>query len=79
MTETINTETIVTEQIRETFRQESQGVTVRMALITCPCERRLALVSSYKCLYCGVWFCRRCAEEHFGKTVAEYRAGEARG
>lgn len=63
----------VLEQLRDTVVQEREGVTIRMALISCPCSRRLALVKAYKCLYCGVWFCHSCAEEHFGKTVAEYR------
>ena len=22
----------------------------------------------YRCLYCGLWFCLRCGERHFGET-----------
>ena len=33
--------------------------------ITCPCSRRIALVYAYKCFYCGIWWCKKCAEDHF--------------
>ena len=36
------------------------------------CHRALRIVSVYKCLYCGVWFCARCAEQHFGMTRTAY-------
>jgi hypothetical protein len=29
--------------------------------------------NAYKCLYCGQWYCMQCAEEHFGKTITQYR------
>lgn len=73
-TDQLGAEEIAARQLQETVVQELNGQTVRMALITCPCERRLALVSAYKCLYCNVWLCSCCAEEHFGKTVAKYRS-----
>lgn len=65
---------LVQGQLRETVQQEAAGVTVRMATLTCPCGRERALVKMYQCLYCKVWMCDQCAEAHFGKTVAEYRA-----
>lgn len=34
----------------------------------------LPLWKAVKCLYCGFWFCERCAGKHFGKTRAEYNA-----
>lgn len=66
--------TLVQNQIRETVRQEAAGVTIRLATITCPCGRKRAVVKMYQCLYCKVWMCDPCAEEHFGKTVEQYRA-----
>lgn len=39
-----------------------------VAWITCPCGRRLGLAASYKCLYCGAWFCKDCAIRHFGSA-----------
>ncbi|MCE5279408.1 MAG: hypothetical protein ABFD92_02165 [Planctomycetaceae bacterium] len=34
--------------------------------VTCPCGRTLHLMMAYKCLYCGLWFCKECATRHFG-------------
>jgi len=67
----------VAQQLRETVTQELAGVTVRMATITCRCGRERSLIYMYRCLYCGEWFCTQCAEDHFGKTVAEYREEQA--
>jgi len=65
--------TIVQNQIRETVKQEANGVGVRMATITCPCGLKRSVVKSYQCLYCKIFFCDLCAEEHFGLTVKQYR------
>jgi hypothetical protein len=35
------------------------------------CGVRLYLVRAYRCLYCGVWFCRVCAQLHFGMRVPD--------
>lgn len=65
---------LLQRQIDETVLQEREGVTIRLATITCPsCEWVRAAVSMYKCLYCKVWYCEPCAELHFGKTVEEWR------
>lgn len=40
--------------------------------VTCECNTILPVEAAFRCLYCGIWFCRRCAERHFGKTVAEW-------
>ena len=61
-------------QMRETIQQESAGITVRMATITCGCGSIRSLVNMYKCLYCNEYYCVSCAQEHFGKTVAQHRA-----
>ena len=65
---------IVQSQLHETVEQEAAGVTVRMATITCPCGWKRGIMRMHQCLYCKVWLCQRCAEEHFGKTVVEYQA-----
>lgn len=44
--------------------------------ITCSCGQKRHLTLAFKCLYCGQWFCFSCAEQHFGKTVEEYREEE---
>lgn len=40
--------------------------------ITCGCGFTLPLRFTYKCLYCDEWYCKECAEIHFGKTREEY-------
>lgn len=40
--------------------------------VRCPCLKKLELEHAYKCLYCGIWFCEKCAEQHFGKTKKEH-------
>ena len=38
--------------------------------VTCPgCERRLKIMWMYRCLYCSIYFCKECAEHHFGASV----------
>jgi len=66
--------TFIQNQIRETVQQEKAGVTIRMATITCGCGSKRAVVKMYHCLYCSEWYCVTCAEQHFGKTINEYRA-----
>lgn len=65
---------IVQKQVRETVTQQAAGVGCRSATITCPCGIPRGIMLMYQCLYCKIWFCDQCAEVHFGKTVAEYRA-----
>ena len=36
--------------------------------VTCPCGLNAPVRFLFRCLYCGVWFCQRCAEEHFGES-----------
>ncbi|HEX8556697.1 MAG TPA: hypothetical protein VF668_01270 [Pyrinomonadaceae bacterium] len=42
--------------------------------IRCPCGQLRALELAFRCLYCGIYFCLACAEEHFGETRRERRA-----
>lgn len=42
------------------------------ATIHCACGQKRALVVAFRCLYCGLWFCARCAEKHFGQTIQEW-------
>lgn len=63
----------IQQQIRETVDQEKEGITIRMATMTCGCGTKRAIVKMYHCLYCGEWYCITCAEQHFGKTIKEYK------
>ena len=42
---------------------------VQFNTITCECTALRPLVLAFRCLYCGQWYCERCAEIHFGKTI----------
>lgn len=33
--------------------------------ITCPCGTTLPLREAFRCLYCEVYWCPSCAEDHF--------------
>lgn len=35
--------------------------------VTCGCGRCMAIECLFRCFFCGVWFCERCAREHFGE------------
>lgn len=34
--------------------------------ITCICERKIGAIHMFRCFYCDLWLCPRCAKEHFG-------------
>jgi hypothetical protein len=64
----------IAEQKRETVRQAAAGVNIRLGTMPCRCGATRAVLFMYQCLYCSEWYCKPCAEQHFGKTVAQYRA-----
>lgn len=52
-----------------------------LAFNTCTCrcsETEMGPFSRYRCLYCEEWFCTKCAEEHFGITVKEWKDANSR-
>ncbi len=53
--------------------QEEINVPAKFTDIRCPCLKLVKLRHAYRCLYCGVFFCKECAEQHFGKTVEQYK------
>ncbi|TQV85224.1 hypothetical protein FKG94_03270 [Exilibacterium tricleocarpae] len=55
-------------------QQTKQAMDKNRPFVRCGCQKKLWMQNAYKCLYCGEWYCKECAEIHFGKTVAEYRA-----
>ena len=36
------------------------------------CGKQVSIEYAFRCLYCGFWFCRACAEVHFGMTREEH-------
>lgn len=46
--------------------QSGWGFTADKTTIKCGCHKQVKLIYAYRCLYCGIWYCRECAQEHFG-------------
>lgn len=42
--------------------------------VTCGCGRTRPLLYSYRCYFCGEWYCERCAPKHFGISRIEYNS-----
>ena len=38
------------------------------------CDHFIPMRFLFRCLYCGIWFCKTCAEDHFGQTRDDYLA-----
>ena len=66
--------TIIYNQIKELRQQGEARKEVILATVTCPCGRCRGITHAVRCLYCKIWYCETCAEEHFGQTREEYRA-----
>lgn len=64
------------EVVAAQWRECMQGEIPR---VTCACGLKMPLRFAYRCLYCGEFYCQKCAEIHFGKTRAEYDAARGAG
>ena len=47
------------------YRQAKELVAVREIYFTCICGKQVSCWYAYRCLECGIRFCRDCAKEHF--------------
>lgn len=66
--------TLTEEEKKAVLRQQSSEVFHINARITCGCGASVLAGLGYRCLYCSIFMCQACAEEHFGETVQAYRA-----
>lgn len=57
----------------EAFLRKQWAEAVEKQTIHCPCGRPRALELAFRCLYCGVWMCAKCAGEHFGDSREWWR------
>lgn len=62
------------QNLEAVMAQERELFNAEAVRIHCGCGRKLTVWRGYKCLYCGIIFCRLCAEAHFGATVEEHIA-----
>ena len=53
--------------------KESRRLPAYDAGVTCPCGLPRTVMNAYRCLYCEIYYCKRCAEIHFGQSVADYK------
>jgi len=56
--------TAVLTIIRDQFAEMFESV---LPELTCPCGRKVSIKRMFRCFHCGIWFCRVCGREHFGK------------
>ncbi len=71
--ESENSQQVIYEQLKFIKAQEDDQVPSSNIKIRCGCLRLVSWKYMHRCLYCSVFFCKECAEEHFGKTVAQYK------
>jgi len=57
------------EQMELICDQHKIGTPIRFVKIRCGCNKMVRIIEAYRCLYCGVFYCKECAEEHFGMRV----------
>lgn len=57
-------EALIDEQIHD-------NVPAQHIKIRCGCHRFESWRTMVRCLYCGIWFCGACAQQHFGYQLPE--------
>ena len=50
------------KRVKSQFIQANSSV-----LITCSCNKTIPIRNTYRCFYCGEFYCPMCAREHFGE------------
>lgn len=60
---------IVYDQLKLIKVQETDEIPLEHSKIRCVCMKLVSFKNMYKCLYCGIWFCKECAELHFGDEL----------
>lgn len=62
---------LMIEQVKLLHEQEKIATPVMHTKIRCGCRKLIVWWAMYRCLYCGVWYCKDCAEQHFGAKAPE--------
>lgn len=63
------------KQLELIVDQERIETPMQHVKIRCGCNKLIGWQYMFRCLYCGVWFCKECGEEHFGAKVPESFVG----
>lgn len=61
------------DKIKFVYKQTKEMLDPIRPFVRCYCQKKLQPHHAYRCLYCGEWFCEKCAEKHFGKTKEQHR------
>jgi len=61
------------QQVELICDQHRIGTPIRFVKMRCGCGKLMRLINMFRCLYCGLYYCRECAEQHFG--MKSERAG----
>jgi len=51
--------------VLEAIKEQARDLNDAETTVECPCGRERNVQDMFQCLYCEVWFCKRCAKEHF--------------
>jgi hypothetical protein len=57
------------EQLELISDQQRIRTPMENVKIRCGCNKLIGWQYMYRCLYCGIWYCKDCAEEHYGMKV----------
>lgn len=60
-------------EVRKRQAKEAKEAKGPQPRVVCSCGEAKPLRHLYKCLYCDCFFCKPCAEVHFGKTVEQHK------
>lgn len=60
-------------QLKMLKEQSNWGMAADESTVKCGCHKKVKLIYAYRCLYCGIWYCKQCAETHFGYKTTEVR------
>ena len=57
-------------QLKMIKEQVGWGMTADKVTVKCGCHKKVKVLYAHRCLYCGIYYCRECAQEHFGYSIA---------
>ncbi len=56
-------------QLKMIKEQVGWGMAADKVTVKCGCHKKVKVLYAHRCLYCGIYYCRNCAQEHFGNKV----------
>jgi len=50
--------------------QVGWGMAADKITVKCGCHKQVKVLYAHRCLYCRIYYCQNCAQEHFGYKVS---------